>query len=211
MTDRAPAPVEFSDLLGRRLAHGEKVRDLLVEAAGATWPVRAIVTDTETCEAHWHNGALALGAPVAATGLTSLRDGMLDRQVVDTDDRRVVRIGDIALLPIDGRLEAVALEVGLRPVFRRLGLHAIARRHREDLLELDDVTVTDSCVIAHASHAHVATLETHHLARLIRRLPHRMKHDVLAQLPEDRRHDVRAHMETKPHRPHLRPFRVPRA
>ena len=32
MTDRAPAPVEFSDLLGRRLAHGEKVRDLLVEA-----------------------------------------------------------------------------------------------------------------------------------------------------------------------------------
>ena len=136
---------------------------------------------------------------------------MLDRQVVDTDDRRVVRIGDIALLPIDGRLEAVALEVGLRPVFRRLGLHAIARRHREDLLELDDVTVTDSCVIAHASHAHVATMETHHLARLIRRLPHRMKHDVLAQLPEDRRHDVRAHMETKPHRPHLRPFRVPRA
>lgn len=211
MTDRAPAPVELSDLLGRRLAGGAKVRDLLVDATGAAWPVRAVVTDAETCEAHWHRGELALGAPMAATGLTSLRDDILDRQVVDTDDRRVVRIGDVALLPVDGRLEAVALEVGLRPVLRRLGLRAVARRHREDLLELDDVTVTGSCVIAHASHDRVARIETHHLARLIRRLPHRMKHDVLAQLPAERSRDVRAHMAHKPHRPHLRRFRVPRA
>lgn len=211
MTERAPATVEFSDLLGRRLTGGAKVADLLVRAEGPAWEVRAVVAGEEVREAHWHRGELALGDVVPATGLVSLKDDVLDRQVVDTDDRRVVRVGDVALLPIDGRLQAVALEVGLRPVFRRVGLHAIARRHREDLLELDDVTVTASCVIAHASHARVATIETHHLARLIRRLPHRMKHDVLAQLPEDRSRDVRAHMERKPHRPHLRRFRVPRA
>lgn len=211
MTDRAPAPVQLSDLLGRRLAGGARVRDLLVDATGMTWPVRAVVTDDETREAHWQRGELALGTAVARGGLVSLRDDVLDRQVVDTDDRRVVRIGDVALLPVDGGLEAVALEVGLRPVLRRLGLRALARRHREDLLELDDVTITGSCVIAHASHARVAEIETHHLARLVRRLPHRMKHDVLAQLPEQRRHDIRAHIARRPHRPHLRRFRVPRA
>ena len=211
MTDRAPATVELSDLLGRRLAGGVRVTDLLVRAEGPTWEVCAIVADGALHDAHWEGGELALGRLATATGLVSLREGVLDRQVVDTDDRRVVRVGDVALLPVGDRLEAVALEVGLRPVFRRLGLRAIARRHREDLLQLDDVTVTGSCVVAHASHAHVAAIETHHLARLIRRLPHRMKHDVLEQLPEDRRHDVRAHMQRRPHRPHLRRFRVPRA
>ncbi|MGI9187019.1 MAG: hypothetical protein ACR2J9_05795 [Gaiellales bacterium] len=211
MTARAPATVELSDLLGRRLAGGVKVDDLLVQAGGPAWAVRAVVAGAAVREAHWHRGELALGDVLSPTGLTSLKNDVLDRQVVDTDDRRVMRVGDVALSPIDGRLQAVALEVGLRPVFRRLGLRAIARRHREDLLELDDVTITSSCVIAHASHAHIAGIETHHLARLVRRLPHRMKHDVLAQLPEERSRDVRAHMVRKPHRPHLRRFRVPRA
>jgi hypothetical protein len=211
MTDRTPAPVELSDLLGRRLPGGVKVADLLVLAEGPAWEVRAIVTGDNVYEAHWEHGELALGTVVMPTGLTSLKHDVLDRQVVDTDDRRVVRVGDVALLPVAGRLEAVALEVGLRPVFRRVGLHVIARRHREDLLELDDVTITESCVVAHASHDRVAKIETHHLARLIRRLPHRMKHDVLAQLPEERSREVRAHMLHKPHRPHLRRFRVPRA
>ena len=211
MTDRAPSTVELSDLLGRRLADGRRIEDLLVEADSATWAVRAVRVRDGAYAAHWHNDELLLGATVPTTALVSLRHDVLDRQVVDTDDRRVVRIGDVALLPVDGGLEAVAIEVGLRPVLRRLGLHVLARRHREDLLHLDDITVTPSCVVAHASHARVAAIETHHLARLIRRLPHRMKHDVLAQLPTDRSRDVRAHIERRPHRPHLRRFRVPRA
>jgi hypothetical protein len=211
MTDRVPAAVQFSDLLGRRLPGGERIADLLVEAPGTTWPVRAVVVDGTTYEAHWQRGALALGAPLPPTGLLSLRQDVLDRQVVDTDDRRVVRVGDVALRPVDGGLEAVALEVGLRPVLQRLGLRPLARRHREDLLRLDDVTVMASCVVAHASHDHVAAIETHHLARLIRRLPHRMKHDVLSQLPPERSRAVREHIARRPHRPHLRRFRVPRA
>ena len=211
MTDRAPAPVELSYLLGRRLAGGIRIADLLVLAEGPAWEVRAVVADGTAREAHWHHGELALGGVVATTGLTSLKDDVLDRQVVDTDDRRVVRVGDVALLPVDGRLEAVALEVGLRPVFRRIGLHAIARRQREDLLELDDVTIAATRACEAWAITQLSAIETHHLARLIRRLPHRMKHDVLAQLPEERSRAVRAHMLHKPHRPHLRRFRVPRA
>lgn len=211
MTDRAPAPVELSDLLRQRLPGGIRVTDVLVRAEGPAWEVCAVVADGAAHDAHWADGELALGGLTAATGLVSLREEVLDRQVVDTDNRRVVRVGDVALAPVDHRLEAVALEVGLRPILRRLGLRAIARRHREDLLELDDVTVTASCVIAHASRERIASIETHHLARLIRRLPHRMKHDVLDQLPPERGRDVRAHILRKPHRPHMRRFRVPRA
>ena len=194
-------PIEFSDLLG-------DVDDLLVRAEGETWHVCAAVADDALHDVYWDRGRLALGGLTAATGLTSLRDDVLDRQLVDASGRRVVRVGDIALRPIDGRLEAVALEVGLRPVFRRLGLRRIAAHHREDLFRLRDVTVTPSCVIAHAR---ADQIETHHLARLVRRLPHRMKHDVLGQLPEDRRRDVHEHIRHRPHRPRWRRYRTPHA
>ena len=197
-------PIEFSDLLG-------EVTDLLVRAEGETWPVCAAVADGRLHEAHWDRGRLPLGAPASATGLVSLRDDVLDRQLVDAAGRRVVRVGDIALRPVDGGLEAVALEVGLRPVFRRLGLRRIAERHREDLIRPRDVTVTPSCVVAHATAEHIAAIETHHLARLVRRLPHRMKHDVLGQLPDDRRRDVHEHIERRPHRPRWRRYRTPHA
>ena len=211
MTDRASQTVELGDLIGRRLAGGIRVQDLLVRTDGDTWPVCAIVADGALHDAYWDRGELALGGLTAATGLTSLRDAVLDRQVVDAAGRRVVRVGDVALHRIDGRLEVVALEVGVRPVLRRLGLRRLARRHREDLLRPRDVTVTPSCVVAHSSSEHLVDLETHHLARLIRRLPHRMKHDVLGQLPEDRRRDVRAHIERRPHRPRWRRYRTPHA
>jgi hypothetical protein len=91
MTDRTPAPVELSDLLGRRLPGGLKVADLLVLAEGPAWEVRAIVSGDNVYEAHWEHGELALGRVVVPTGLTSLKHDVLDRQVVDTDDRRVDR------------------------------------------------------------------------------------------------------------------------
>lgn len=211
MSDRVPQPIEFSDLLRTRLADGSRVDDLLVRAEGDTWNVCAVVAGGALHDAYWERGALALGGLTAATGLTSLRDDLLDRQLVDAGGRRVVRVGDIALRPIDGRLEAVALEVGLRPVFRRLGLRRVAERHREDLVRLRHVTVTPSCVVAHASLEHIADIETHHLARLVRRLPHRMKHDVLGQLPEARRREVHEHIEQRPHRPRWRRYRTPHA
>ena len=211
MTDRAPQAVELSDLLGRRLAGGIRVEDLLVRADGEAWPVCAIVADGALHDAYWERGELALGGLTAGTGLTSLREQVLDRQVVDAAGHRVVRVGDVALSRVDGRLEAVALEVGMRPVLRRLGLRGLARRNREDLLRPGDVTVTGSCVVAHSSREHLADIETHHLARLIRRLPHRMKHDVLGQLPEDRRREVHEHIERRPHRPRWRRYRTPHA
>ncbi|MEI7438516.1 MAG: hypothetical protein WCK20_02465, partial [Thermoleophilia bacterium] len=106
MSPHAPNPIAFTSLLGQRLAGGVRIDDLLVSIDGAVWPVVAVRAGDACFEAHWHRDVLALGAAVDPTNLVSLRRDVLDRQVVDVDDRRVVRVGDIALVPREGKLEA---------------------------------------------------------------------------------------------------------
>ncbi len=51
----------------------------------------------------------------------TLRRDILDQQVVDTDDQRVVRVNDIHLLRVENQLYAAHVDVGLRALVRRLG------------------------------------------------------------------------------------------
>ena len=53
---------------------------------------------------------------------------MLDAQVVDIAGRRLARVGEIELALRGSELRAVAVDVGLAPVARRLGLRRLARR-----------------------------------------------------------------------------------
>src|SRR5947209_2695171 len=53
---------------------------------------------------------------------------ILDKQVVDTDGRRVVRINDLQLQHKDGQLLLVGVDIGARGVLRRLGLERAGRR-----------------------------------------------------------------------------------
>ena len=50
----------------------------------------------------------------------SLRRDILDQQVVDTDDQRVVRVNDIHLLRVENQLYVAHVDVGLRALVRRL-------------------------------------------------------------------------------------------
>ncbi len=50
----------------------------------------------------------------------TLRRDILDQQVVDTDDQRVVRVNDIHLLRVENQLYAAHVDVGLRALVRRL-------------------------------------------------------------------------------------------
>ena len=211
MTGRAPQSLALGDLLRRRLPDGTRPADVLVRAEGEAWAVCAVAEGGALRAARWEDGGLVVGGPITATGLVSLRHDVLDRQLVDAGGRRVTRVGDVVLRPLDGTLGAIALEVGLRPVFRRLGLRRIATRHREDLVPVGDVRVGESCVIARVEREHLDEIETHDLARLVRRLPHAMKRDVLDELPEDRRRDVRGHIEQRPHRPRWRRWGTRRA
>lgn len=199
----------LSDLVGSRDGGGARIDDVLVEPVGAVWPVRGVVADGRAVAVRWAGDGLATGAPIDAGGLVALGRDVLDRQVVDVHGRRVVRVGDVAIAEVDDALSAVALEVGLRPVLGRIGLGRLVGGE-PDLMRLAHVEPTGSCLVAHVDRAHIDAVETHHLARLIRRLPHRMQHDVLERLPAERRHEVRAHITSHPHRPRLRRFRPSR-
>ncbi len=50
----------------------------------------------------------------------SLRCDILDQQVVDTHDRKVVRVNDVHLLQVDNQLYLAHVDVGLRGLVRRL-------------------------------------------------------------------------------------------
>ena len=54
-------------------------------------------------------------------GVPTLRQSILDQQVVDTYNRKVVRVNDIHLLSVGGELRLAHVDVGMRGLVRRLG------------------------------------------------------------------------------------------
>jgi len=53
---------------------------------------------------------------------------VLDGQVFDSVGKRRARVGDVDLDREDGLLRVVAVDVGVAPLLRRLGLRRISRR-----------------------------------------------------------------------------------
>jgi len=52
---------------------------------------------------------------------------VMDKQVVDTDGRRVVRVNDLQLVESGGGLLLVGADIGIRGILRRLGLEGAAK------------------------------------------------------------------------------------
>ena len=55
-----------------------------------------------------------------------MRDDILDGQVVDTDDLKVVRVNDIELRQTGAEVRVIGADVGTRAILRRLGLEPFA-------------------------------------------------------------------------------------
>ena len=53
---------------------------------------------------------------------------ILDKQIVDMDGRRVVRVNDLQLSQMDGSMLLVGVDIGGRGLARRIGLEGIGRR-----------------------------------------------------------------------------------
>jgi magnesium transporter len=64
----------------------------------------------------------------AVTDQLLLNKELLDKQIVDVDGRKVVRVNDVKLVPAGGHLRVIAADVGLPGLLRRLGLHALGQR-----------------------------------------------------------------------------------
>ncbi|HWF56921.1 MAG TPA: CBS domain-containing protein [Candidatus Dormibacteraeota bacterium] len=65
--------------------------------------------------------------PLAGEEIWLARD-ILDKQIVDTDGRRVVRVNDLQLQEQDGKLLMVGVDIGARGLLRRLGVERLGRR-----------------------------------------------------------------------------------
>ena len=126
----------LSQAIGRPVldANGEplgKVDDLIVAVGDRYPPVTGlvVVTDRRRIFLPWSQvarfdagGARLSGATIDITRFAQrpneigLRTDLLDKQIVDIDGRKVVRVNDLRLDDVDGKLHLVAVDVGrVRP------------------------------------------------------------------------------------------------
>ena len=120
------------------------------------------------------DGAFAGTAADWAPSVIWLRDALLDRQIVDLEGRRVIRVGDVVLEDREGSLEVTAVEVGLAAVLRRLGLARLAARFPPQLLPIDRLHLASEAaggLLLDAPRERLEELDEATVTTLLSRLP----------------------------------------
>ncbi|HME81576.1 MAG TPA: CBS domain-containing protein [Candidatus Eremiobacteraceae bacterium] len=137
-------------------------------------------------------------APSADDELLLNRE-LLDKQILDVDGRKVVRVNDLKLVPTGEHLRLIAVDVGLAGLLRRLGLHALGRRWlerasrpglRQALISWDAVAPLSSvgpgdAVRLRLPHDRIERIHPADLAAIIEDLNTKDQASLLSSLPED--------------------------
>jgi len=172
------APILACTIFGARVAiegASERVTDLGVVREGEAWRIGAVRTHRrELLFTGWEDGRLSAAAARGAIDAVWLREALFDRQIVDLDGRRVIRVGDVVLRADGGRLDVVAVEVGAAAVLRRLGLVRLAARLEPQLLAIDRLHVPSAAagpLLLDAQRERFEQLETETVTELLSRLP----------------------------------------
>jgi CBS domain-containing protein len=215
----------ISDLVGRPATIDDlpigKVADFLVAKPDAVFPqVDGLVIKTsqglrfapiETVADVDHNGNVALTiapkepAPSEQEELYLVAD-LLDKQIVDVDGRKVVRINDIELANAGGRLRVVAADVGIAGLLRRLGFRAFGKRWLAQLSNVprsmiawDSVApireTNPSQVQLSVKESRLARLHPSELAEIIGDLSAREAAAVVKQLDDETAADAFEHLD----------------
>ena len=135
-----------------------------------------------------------------------LRADLMDKQIVDIDGRKVVRVNDLRLDEVEGALHLVAVDVGASGLLRRLGveggMRTIARNFRVqvpdkyiDWEDVDPVETSIASIKLRVPHAGLAELHPADLATIIDQLAPRDRAGVLASLGDDAVADAIEEME----------------
>jgi CBS domain-containing protein len=128
--------------------------------------------------------------------LVWLARDVLDKQIVDTDGRRVVRVNDLQLSSLGGSLIVVGVDVGGRGLLRRLGLEGAGKRAvrltRRDwpqqLIAWDAVDPINSdlqSVKLRISHQKLAKMHPADIADVVERLSVPQRQAVFASLDDE--------------------------
>ena len=125
---------------------------------------------------------------------------LLDKQIVDVEGRKIVRVNDVQLAPVEGHLRLVAVDVGLAGILRRLGLSGPGERlaralhlEAENYIEWEDVDPVESSVSSlklRVPHQALSTLHPADVAHIVEQLAPRDRAGILAALDDERAADV---------------------
>ncbi len=217
----------ISDLVGRRATIDDlpigKVADFVVGKPDAVFPqVDGLVIKTaqglryapiETVADVDREGTVALTiapkepAPSEQEELYLIAD-LLDKQIVDVDGRKVVRINDIEVANTGGRLRVVAADVGIAGLLRRLGLRSFGKRWLSrvqnvprSMIAWDSVApirdVNPSHVRLSVKQSRLARLHPSELAEIIGDLSSREALAVVGQLDDETAADAFEHLDAE--------------
>src|SRR3954453_1892420 len=135
-----------------------------------------------------------------------LYQDLQDKQIVDIDGRKVVRVNDLRLDDIEGRLHLVAVDVGPAGIARRLGLggpfQTLARNlhlpNPEKYIDWEDVDPVETSIASirlRVPHQGLRELHPADLATIIDQLAPRDRAGVLASLDDEAAADAIEEME----------------
>lgn len=141
----------LSTMLGKRIRDTEgaligRLEDVVAEPAGKFPTVRGIEAATGRGRARrhlyvpwsrireWREDAVLVAPGANATpdeGFVYLARDLLDKQMVDMDGYKIIRVSDIRLAWSGRQLRVIGADVGVLAILRRLGLGFIAERLRD--------------------------------------------------------------------------------
>lgn len=138
--------------------------------------------------------------------LLYLAKNIQDRQIVDMDGRKVVRVNDVRLAVVKDGTYMIAVDVGLEGLLRRLGfakpLRVLLKRFGKNipsrLILWDDVEAVDagnSGIKLTKESAKIATMHPSDLADIIEDLDNNSQASLFASLDEEKAADVLEEME----------------
>lgn len=216
----------LSQAIGRPVLDGNgepigKVADLLVELGSRYPPVTGLVVATDRRRiflpwsgvdrldaggARLRTQTIDIGRFQQRPNEVLLRQDLMDKQIVDIDGRKVVRVNDLRLDEIEGRIRLVAVDVGAAGLMRRLGIEGawriVARNLRlpepERFIDWEDVDPVETSIASlklRVPHAGLAELHPADLASIIDQLAPRDRAGVLASLDDEAAADAIEEME----------------
>jgi Mg/Co/Ni transporter MgtE len=133
---------------------------------------------------------------------------VLDKQIVDLNGRKVVRVNDVRLVTINNITYAIAVDVGVEGLLRRIGIvqpirfifSLIKLNIPSKFISWDDMEPIDYSNLSiklTSTYSKLNTLHPSDLADIIEDLDNRSRQSVFLALDEEMAADVLEEMETK--------------
>ena len=203
------APIRDRD--GERIA---TVRDLIARIGEGYPPVTGIVARQGRREFFIPIGGIAsIGADGVTLSSAKLnigrferRDGeillnrdVLDRQIIDVNGKRVVRVNDLQIAPVEGSYRLIGADVGARALLARLGFgRKQDRAPLGDLVDWADIeylAANAPTVRLKVSHDRLAKLHPAEIANIIEDLSYHEGSEIVSALDDETAADTLEEMD----------------